>query len=146
MTVFIGADHRGFELKNQIIEYLQEKNIRIEDMGNFEKDPRDDYVDYAQKVAQAVLQNPLEFVGIVICASGVGVDIAANRLKGIRSGLGFDEVQVKNMREDDQTNVLAIPADFVDFEKAKKLIDAFIEAVPKEEEKYLRRIHKLDNL
>lgn len=146
MTIFIGADHRGYELKNQVIEYLQEKNIRVEDMGNLEKDPHDDYVDFAKKVAEAVLQNPSEFIGIVICASGVGVDITANRYKGIRSGLGFDIQQVKFMREDDQTNILALPAEFIDFEKTKDLIDTFITTQPKTEEKYQRRIRKIDAL
>jgi len=67
MTIFIGADHRGFELKNKLVEYLQNKNIRVEDLGNYEHDPEDDYPDFAQKVAQAVLQNPDNFLGIVIC-------------------------------------------------------------------------------
>ena len=57
MTIFIGADHRGFELKNKLIEYIQEKNIRVEDLGAFENNPEDDYPDFAQKVAKAVLQN-----------------------------------------------------------------------------------------
>jgi ribose 5-phosphate isomerase B len=61
MTIFIGADHRGFELKNKLIEYLQEKNIRVEDLGNYQHDPLDDYPDFAQKVSQAVLQKPKDF-------------------------------------------------------------------------------------
>lgn len=144
MTIFVGADHRGFDLKNLLIEYLHEKNIRIEDLGNYQLDPEDDYPDYAKKVAQAVLQNPEEFLGIVICGSGVGGCIAANRFKGIRSGLGFETDQVKHMRENDHVNVLALAADFLDPEAAKKLVDVFIETQPKKEQKYLRRIKKLD--
>ena len=89
MTIFIAADHRGFELKNKIIEYLHEKNTRIEDLGNYQYDPQDDYPDFARKVAQAVLQNTKEFFGIVICGSGVGVSIVANRFPGIRCAIGF---------------------------------------------------------
>jgi ribose 5-phosphate isomerase B len=146
MTIFIGADHRGFDLKNQIIEFLQEKNIRVEDMGNFEKAPLDDYVDYAKKVAQAVLQNPSEFLGIVVCGSGVGVAIAANRYKGIRCALGFETDQVKHARENDHINVLSLPAEYINLEQAKQLIEAFMAAQPKNEEKYLRRSNKLDTL
>ncbi len=146
MTVFIGTDHRGFELKTKLIEYLQEKNIRVEDMGNYQYEALDDYPTYAQKVAEAVLQNPESFMGIVICGSGVGVSIAVNRFSGIRCVLGFDEGQVKHARENDHVNVLSIPSDYVDFEKAKVLVDVFLETQPKQAEKYFARIKKLDHL
>jgi len=153
MTIFIGADHRGFKLKNKIIEYLKQKKIRVEDMGNYEYDPEDDYPDFAKKVARAVLQNPKDFLGIVICGSGVGVSVVVNRFKGIRCALGFSEDQVKHAKENDHINVLALAADYFKnddekndqgIEKAKKLVDAFIQIPPKMEEKYLRRIKKID--
>lgn len=146
MTIFIGADHRGFALKNQLIEYLQEKNIRVEDLGNFQLEPQDDYVDFAEKVAQAVLQKPEEFLGVVICGSGVGMSIAANRTAGIRCAVGFNEAQVKHARENDHVNMLSLPSDYINFDTAKILLDAFISAQPKMEEKYLRRVKKLDGL
>jgi len=153
MTIFIAADHRGFDLKNKLIDYLHEKNIRVEDMGNYQHDPLDDYPDFAKKVAQAVLQNPKDFLGIVICSSGVGVSITVNRFKGIRCALGFAEDQVKHAKENNHINVLALASDYFKdedeengwgFEQAKKLVDAFIETPPKMEEKYLRRIKKVD--
>ncbi|MEO6508869.1 MAG: RpiB/LacA/LacB family sugar-phosphate isomerase [Patescibacteria group bacterium] len=144
MTVFIGADHGGFEMKNALIDYLHEKDIRVEDLGAYELIPDDDYPDYAKKVAQAVLQNPNEFVGIVVCRSGVGVDITVNRFDGIRCVLGFDETEVQKAKEDDNVNVLALPADYVDLEKAQKLVEAFLDAVPKSNPKYQRRIEKID--
>jgi ribose 5-phosphate isomerase B len=144
MAIFIGADHRGFELKNKLIEYLQEKNIRIIDMGNFEFDPQDDYPDFSKKVSEAVAKNPDDSVGILICGSGVGVSIAANRLQGVRCVLGFDEGQIKHARENDHVNVLSLPSDYVDFEKAKAMIDIFLSSEPKMEEKYLRRVRKID--
>jgi len=155
MTIFIAADHRGFDLKNKIIDYLQEKNIRVEDMGNYQYDPLDDYPDFAKKVAQAVLQNPKDFLGIVICGSGVGVSIVVNRFKGIRCALGFSEEQIKHAKENDHINVLALASDYFKnnqeendqgLEKAKKLVDVFIETQPKMEEKYLRRIKKIDEI
>ncbi len=144
MTIFIGADHRGIELKNAIIEYLHEKNIRIEDLGPYEYDSLDDAVDFSQKVAQAVLQNPDNHLGIVICGSGCAVSIAANRFKGIRAGVAMNEDQAKHIRENDLCNILALAADYTLLELACKLIDAFLASTPKTEEKYLRRIEKLD--
>jgi len=144
MNIFIGADHRGVELKNAIIEYLHEKNIRIEDLGPYELDPLDDAIDYSQKVAQAVLQNPDNHLGIVICGSGCAVSMAANRLKGIRAGVAMNEDQARHIRENDLCNFLALAADYTPLELACKLIDAFLASTPKTEEKYLRRIEKLD--
>ncbi|MEK7078633.1 MAG: RpiB/LacA/LacB family sugar-phosphate isomerase [Patescibacteria group bacterium] len=146
MTIFIAADHRGFELKNKIIEYLHEKNTRIEDLGNYQYDPQDDYPDFARKVSQAVLQNTKEFFGIVICGSGVGVSIVANRFPGIRCAIGFKKEQVIHARENDSVNVLALPSDYIDFEITKELIDVFLKTHPKQEEKYTRRIKELDTI
>jgi ribose 5-phosphate isomerase B len=101
MNIFIAADHRGFKLKENLIDYLHEKNIRIEDLGNYEHDPEDDYPDFSQKVAQAVLQNPSHHLGIVICGSGIGVAVAVNRYRGIRCALAFNSEQVKHGREND---------------------------------------------
>jgi ribose 5-phosphate isomerase B len=146
MTIFIAADHRGFELKNKIIEYLHEKNIRIEDLGNYQYDPQDDYPGFARKVAQAVLQNTKEFFGIVICGSGVGVSIVVNRFPEIRCAVGFKKEQVIHARENDWVNVLALPSDYIDFEATKELIDVFLKTQPRQEEKYARRIKELDTM
>lgn len=144
MNIFIGADHRGFELKNAIIEYLHEKNIRIEDLGPYELAPLDDAIDYAQKVAQAVLQNPENHLGIVICGSGCAVTMAANRSRGIRAGVAMNASQSTHLRENDHANILALASDYTTIEESQKIVDAFLTAVPKSDEKYLRRIEKLD--
>lgn len=144
MNIFIGADHRGIELKNAIIEYLHEKNIRIEDLGPYELDPLDDAADYSRKVSQAVLQNPETHLGIVICGSGCAVSMAANRIRGIRAGVAMNEDQARHIRENDLCNVLALAADYTPLELAQKLIDAFLASSPRTEDKYLRRIKKLD--
>ncbi|MBI4226564.1 RpiB/LacA/LacB family sugar-phosphate isomerase [Candidatus Roizmanbacteria bacterium] len=146
MTIFIGADHRGFELKNKLIEHIQEKNIRVEDLGAFEYNPEDDHPDFAQKVAKAVLQNPPDFLGIVICGSGDGVAITANRYKGIYCGLGYNEDQVKHIKERDHINILSLPADYIDFDKARRLVDIFLTTKPLQKEKYIRRLKKIDQI
>lgn len=157
MTIFIGADHRGFDLKNKLIEYLQEQNIRVEDMGNYEYDPKDDYTDFGKKVAEAVSsaiptsdqlsRDPgdlREALGIVICGSGVGVSIAANRTQGIRCGLGFDVEQVRHARQNDHINILSLPSDYMKYDKAKQMVDIFLSTKPNMEEIYIRRTKKLD--
>lgn len=145
MTIFIGADHRGLELKNAIIEYLHEKNIRIEDLGPYELDPLDDAIDYARKVAQAVLQNPDNYLGITICGSGCAVSMAANRLKGIRAGVAMNPHQSAHLRENDHANILSLAADYNSVDEVHRIVDAFIAAKPKMDEKYIRRIKKLDD-
>ncbi len=145
MTIFIGADHGGFELKNALIEYLQEKNIRVEDMGAYEMDSLDDYPDFAKKVAQGVLQNPDHSLGIAICRSGVGMCITANRFAGIYCAQALDLEQVRKSREDDFANVLALGADYIDLETAKKFIEVFLSTSPSSNEKYFRRLKKIDH-
>lgn len=143
MTIFIGADHGGFELKNKLIEYLQTKGITVEDMGNTEYDPLDDYPDFGKKVAQAVLQHPGS-MGILSCRTADGIAITANRFKGIRCSNGFNVQQVTKSRQDDDINILAISGDFTDLDTAKQMVDAFLSATPKTEEKYIRRRNKID--
>lgn len=144
MTIFIGADHNGFELKNKLMEYLQEKNIRVEDMGNYEHDPEDDHPIFAKKVAEAVLQHPEEFKGIVICGSGIGVTVAANRYKGIRAGLCQSEEAARHGRENDDINVLALASEYVQLEPTKKIVDTFLKTAFIPKEKYIRRSRQLD--
>lgn len=144
MTIFIGADHRGYQLKDNVIEYLQSKNIRVEDLGNYEYDALDDYPVYADKVAQAVLQNPQDYLGILICGSGVGVCIAANRHKKIYCGLGMNEAHIKHIRENDHINILALASDNITVEEAKKFIDVFLETKPNLQRKYQKRLELID--
>lgn len=143
MKIFIGADHRGFELKNSLIDFLQSKNIRVEDMGNYQYDKEDDYNDYAKEVAKAVSYDS-EAVGIVICGSGIGVAMQANRFKHVRAALGFNKDQVVHGRVNDHVNVLALPAEYLDTQTAEELVSAFLTAEPNQGEKYVRRVKKLD--
>lgn len=144
MTIFVAADHRGFELKNQLVEYFQQKEIRVEDLGNYEYQPDDDYPDFAKRIAKAVLQNLENHLGIIICGSGCGVAIVANRFTGIRAGLAMNENQARHIRQNDHVNVLTLAADYLSFDQATKIVEVFLSAKPKTEEKYLRRIKKID--
>ena len=142
--IYLGADHRGFKLKEEIKKFLAEKNYQLEDMGNFAYDPNDDYTDFAKLTAQKVSEKPEENKGILICGSGVGVDIVANKFKGVRSALADDVATAKQSREHDDTNVLSLPADEVDFELAKKIIGIWLTTPFSNGEKYKRRIDKIE--
>lgn len=144
MTIFIGADHRGYHLKDKIIEYLQSKNIRVEDLGNYDYDPEDDFPVYANKVAEAVLQNPKNHLGIVICGSGAGVCIAANRYKGIYSTIALNVEQIKSARAHDHINILALASDHITEDQAKEFIDTFLDTQLKTQTKYIRRLQMVD--
>jgi ribose 5-phosphate isomerase B len=142
--ILIGADHRGFFLKEKIKKYLSEKyKYRLIDVGNYFYDIEDDYPDFAKALAEKFDKNSL---GILICGSGVGVSIVANKFKGIRCGICFDERQAKAAKEEDNINVLALPADFVSFQKAKKIINEFLKSKFKRKEKYIRRIKKINQI
>lgn len=142
--IYLGADHRGYNLKEDIKKFLAESGQSFEDMGNFKHDPNDDYTDFAKLVAGKISQNPEADKGILICGSGVGVDIVANKFHGVRSALADDIVTAKQSREHDDTNVLSLPADEVDFDLAKKIVSAWLSTPFSNGEKYKRRIDKME--
>ncbi|HRH32033.1 MAG TPA: RpiB/LacA/LacB family sugar-phosphate isomerase [bacterium] len=107
-TVYVGADHAGFGLKNSLKEYLEMKGFVVEDLGAHELDPNDDYPEYATAVAQAVRKHAGSF-GILSCGNAEGIAIAANKFQGIRAGIGYSVEAAKTMRNDDDANVLALP-------------------------------------
>ncbi len=149
MKVYIGADHRGFKLKEELRTWLLENKIAGEDLGAFEYDPEDDYPLFAQKVAKNVgadLAKNLKSKGIIICGSGVGVDIVANKFKHIKSGLAFNAGQVKEARKDDDINILAIPSDFINEEEAKKIVKIFLETKFSGEGKKIRRLGEIEKI
>lgn len=142
--IYLGADHRGYKLKEEIKKSLAEADLGFEDLGNAVYDPNDDYTDFAKLVAQKISEKPDERKGILICGSGVGVDITANKFKGVRSALADDIETAKQSRAHDDTNVLSLPADEVDFELAKKIVSAWLETPFSNGEKYKRRIDKIE--
>lgn len=149
MKVYIGSDHRGFELKKALIAWLSENNFTAQDEGPHEYVKTDDYVDYASAVAKAVAKDLVEGKearGIVICGSGFGVDFTANKIKGIRCGIGFDKEQVAHGRTNDDINILALAAMFTDTETAKQFVKLFLETPFSNEERHVRRIEKISKL
>lgn len=145
MKIYIGADHRGFELKNEIKNWLISSGNDVEDCGALEFQKFDDYVDFAKEVAEKVAAEQGSR-GIVVCGSGAGVDITANKVKGIRSVLGFNIEQVKAARSDDNVNILSLPGDFTFFEDSKSLIETFLQTPFNPTDNHVRRIEKIKTL
>jgi ribose 5-phosphate isomerase B len=147
MKIFIGADHRGFKLKEQLKIYLSEKGYSVEDCGNTIEDPDDDYPDFAEKVARNIQQTGRDGLGIVICGSGIGVSVVANKLKGIRCAVGINKEQVAHGREADDINMLSLASDFTSLEMAHAMVDAFLgTSYKKSEERFNRRLGKVEKL
>lgn len=142
MKLFIGADHRGFELKEHLKVWLEEEGYTVIDCGNTKYDPEDDFPDFAFAVAQKVQADP-ESRGVVICGSGAGVNIAANKVKGIRASTGINVDEVRSARKDDDLNILAISAQYSSFEVAQKMIVMFLTTPFGSEERYTRRLDKI---
>ncbi|MGB4966372.1 MAG: RpiB/LacA/LacB family sugar-phosphate isomerase [Microgenomates group bacterium] len=146
MKIYIGSDHRGFELKNQLFTWLSDNRYDIYDTTKT-FNASDDYPLMVESLVGLMKESGLEDSrGIVLCGSGVGVDIAANRFEGIRCALGFDESQVKHARDHEDVNVLALAADEIDVELAKKLVQLFLETAALNEPRMIRREKQLDEL
>ena len=126
MQVYLGADHRGFKLKEKIKKWLEEWDYEVKDMGASEFDLKDDYTLYAEKVG-SIVGKEKGARGVLLCGSGVGVDVTANKFDGVRASIGKTSEQVKAGRSDDNMNILVIAADYTKEDEAKKMVKAFLE-------------------
>lgn len=140
--VYIGSDHRGFDLKEKLKERFKDLSIKLTDLGNNHLDPEDDYVIFSHRVAGAVKQNPLS-KGIVLCGSGAGVDMVANKVDGIRCALVFDVARSIQARQHEDANMVALPADTLDEETAYQIVKAFLETPFSGEMRHVRRLEEL---
>lgn len=145
MIIYIGADHRGFELKEYLKKYLADSGHQVIDLGNDHYDPNDDYPDFAKLVAEKVSVDPEINRGILICRSGAGVDIVANKFKGVRSALVTDVKQAELVRKDDDTNILSLASELTNEEQAKKIVDTWLKTPFSGIEKDARRIKKIES-
>ena len=145
MKVFLGTDHAGFELKEKIKSYLSENGYEVEDCGAFIFDKNDDYPNFIARAAIGVSKNP-NSKGIVFGKSGAGECIVANKIKGIRSILGFNKENVELARLHNDANVLSMGSAFVNDELAKELAKIFLETKFTNEERHVRRIKKITEI
>jgi ribose 5-phosphate isomerase B len=147
MNIFLGADHAGFELKNELKKRLEAAGHTAEDLGAKSLDADDDYPRYAYAMATQILGAEDEAArGILICGSGQGMSMAANRVNGVRAALAWNEVSATSAREDDNANVLVLPARFVKTDQAWAMVQAWLKAEFKADPKYQRRLDELEEL
>jgi len=142
--IYLGADHRGYQLKERVKNFLNEIGLEYQDLGNYKYEENDDYADFGRLVAQKVSENPDKDKGILICGSGVGMDISANRFKCVRSVLASSSELAVSSRKDDDTNVLSLGSNFVGEKRAEEIIKAWLETEFTGEEKRIRRLRKID--
>ena len=145
MKIFIASDHRGFELKKSLSTYLTSLNHEVFDLGPLELNPTDDFPLYIVQVVKEILANP-NSRGIVICKNGVGVSIMANRSKGIRCALSWSPEHAKTTRNDDDSNVLALPSEFISEKEAELIVKTWLETPFANEERFRRRLAEIENL
>ncbi len=148
MRVVIGADHGGFELKEQLKKFLKAGGYEIEDAGSLKMDGNDDYPDFARKVAEAVGKEGREIgqrnvMGILVCRSAAGMVIAANKVRGVRAVAAFDETSAIHSRQHNDANVLALSGDWLEAGAARNVLKAWLEAPYSNEARHTRRLKKI---
>ncbi len=145
MRIAIGADHGGFELKPVLAELLKSLGNEIVDVGAHAYDPSDDYPDFAKLVAESVASAQVD-KGIMVCGSGVGACVAANKVRGIRASVCHDTYSAHQGVEHDDMNVLCLGSRIVGPELAKELVSVFIAAKFSGEERHRRRLDKVQTV
>lgn len=141
--IAISSDHGGFALKQEVMEHLRERNIEFKDFGCYSEDACD-YPLYARKVTDAITSKECE-LGIIICGTGIGISIAANKVKGIRAALCHDCFSAEATRLHNNANILAMGARVVGAGLALKIVDTFLDTPFSNEERHIRRINLIEN-
>lgn len=148
MKIYIGADHNGFERKKQLSEYLQKNGYEVVDEGDVSLAPEDDFPQFAGKVVMAMRgdQDPSMAKGILICGSGQGMCMAANRFKGVRAALAWDQEEARSARNDDDSNILCLSARSLDFDTTIGIVHTWLITPFAGASRFKRRISELDQL
>ena len=144
--IYFAADHRWFRLKEAIKKALIEWGIATEDMGALAYDAADDYVDFAAAAAAKIAENSAEHRGIFLCGSGHGMDIVANKFRGVRAALCWNAAVAKQSREHEDANVLVLPADWLDEMQAKEITEAWLTTSFTGEDRHIRRLKKIEEI
>jgi len=145
MKITIGADHAGYEMKRQLVEFVEKLGHSVHDVGTFEPEKPDDYPDYAILVAEDIRSGQAER-GILVCGSGVGVSVVANKFKGIRAGLCHDHYSAHQGVEHDDMNVLVLGSRIIGPMLAQDAAEAFLNARFSGEERHVRRLDKVKGI
>lgn len=143
MTIGLSADHGGYILKNKVKEYLKNKKYVIKDYG-VNSDVSVDYPDYAEKACKAVISKEVD-LGMIFCGTGIGISIAANKIKGIRCGLIYDEFSAEMAKKHNNCNVIAMGGRTMNEKDVFKMVDVFLSS-KFEGDRHQRRLDKIHNL
>ncbi|MHC4270495.1 MAG: ribose 5-phosphate isomerase B [Planctomycetota bacterium] len=146
MKIYIGTDHAGFNLKEELKKFLENLGYDVEDMGAYEFNATDDYPDFIFPVAKAVAEDTENRKGILLGGTGIGSGIIANKVKGLRAGIVYDEYSAEMSRKHNDANVMSLGARTLSVEKAKKLVKIWLDTPFSNEEKHKRRIEKIRKL
>lgn len=141
--IALGSDHGGYGLKKEIIAYLEEHNLEYKDYGSFDECSCD-YPVYAKQVAEAIVNKECD-KGILICGTGIGISIAANKVKGIRAALCHDCFSAEATRQHNDANILAMGARVVGPGLALKIVDTFLNTEFSNDERHIRRINLIED-
>lgn len=142
--IAIGCDHGGFELKEAVLKHLEEKGIEFKDFGTYSSESVD-YPVYAEKVARAVVSGEYEF-GLLFCGTGIGISMAANKVKGVRAACCSDAFSVEMTRQHNNANILCLGGRVVDAKKGIELVDIFLSTPFSGDERHQRRIDLVTDL
>lgn len=141
----IGSDHGGYELKQEIIKHLEARNLEYKDFGTNDGTVACDYPVYAREVAHAILEGECD-KGILICGTGIGISITANRIKGIRAALCHDCFSAEATRLHNNANILALGGRVIGVGPALKIVDTFLDTPFSGEERHNRRVNLIDEV
>lgn len=149
MKIYLGADHNGFEYKAKLAEYLKKSGYEVVDEGDVTRNPEDDFPQFAGKVINAMRGDSLnanETRGILICGSGQGMCMAANRFKGVRAALAWDQEEARAARNDDDSNVLCLSSRYLDLDTTIGIVHTWLMTPFAGATRFKRRIQELDEL
>lgn len=147
MKIYIGTDHNGYQTRNALVEHLKNAGYEIEDKGDRNLDPNDDFPVFAARVVNAMQSSEdTDPRGILLCGSGQGMCMAANRFKGIRAALVYDKESARSSRNDDNSNIACIPAKMMENGKAIDIIDTWLRTPFAASTRFVRRIKEMDEL
>ncbi len=144
--LYIGADHGGYKLKEHLKKFLAVEKREFTDVGAKTNKKDDDYVDYAVKAAKEVSKNPIGNLAILICRSGQGMCMAANKFSDVRAALVWNTAEAKASRNDDMSNILCLPSDYISPHTAETIVDAWLETKYSSDARHMRRIKKISAL